>query len=102
MILKNLNQQREPKWNEGTVSEAYYGFFIGTSQGENGDPGSGIFDYYGRFLGISVAKKDFKFDDQEIAEVANHHSDTKIIDVRTIVAISKIVGTDPFLPQQKK
>lgn len=67
------------------------GYYIGTSHGEYGDSGSGIFDFSGRFIGISVAKKSFGFSNLQISaskidfgELADHHPDTKIISAQQI------------------
>ncbi|CAI2349827.1 unnamed protein product [Caenorhabditis sp. 36 PRJEB53466] len=98
--------QREHTWKEGTVAERRVGFFVGSSYGKIDDSGSGIFNYAGHFLGISVAKKSFVFNDCQnmpIAEVADHFSDTKIISSDTILTISEIIGPDAeFDPPKKK
>ena len=62
------------------------GYFLGTSHGEHGDSGSGIFNLDGRFIGISVAKKRFAFSNLQISgptidfgQVADHHPEMQII-----------------------
>ena len=62
-----------------------------------GDSGSAIFNYAGHFLGVSVAKKSFAFNDLQnmsIAEVADHYPDTKIISYVSILAIAGITHRD--------
>jgi hypothetical protein len=67
------------------------GYFLGTTHGEHGDSGSGIFNLGGRFIGISIAKKRFAFSNLQISgpainfeEVADHHPETKIISADVI------------------
>ncbi|CAJ0963571.1 unnamed protein product, partial [Mesorhabditis belari] len=82
-----VDVMRQPFWKEGIVSKKRAGHFLGTSHGESGDSGSGIFDMTGRFIGISVAKRDFDFMNPKVVNgskidyrgVADHHPWTKII-----------------------
>lgn len=74
------------------------GFYIGTSHGELGDSGSGIFESSGHFFGFSIGKKNFAFIDPQnmpIGEVADHQNvETRIIDSDIILGIGQIVGPD--------
>jgi hypothetical protein len=77
------------------------GYFLGTSHGEYGDSGSGIFSLDGRFIGISVAKKRFAFSNLQISgptinyeELADHHPATKIISADVIYAYLEIDDPD--------
>jgi hypothetical protein len=67
---------------------------VGTSHGQLGDSGSGIFDLSGRVIGISVGKKDFKFSKPitsegptvaiNYGEIADHYSDAKLISAEIV------------------
>ena len=78
------------------------GYFLGTTHGEHGDSGSGIFDLGGNFIGISVAKKRFAFSNLQITsgsainleEVADHHPETKLISADVIYAYVNIDDDD--------
>lgn len=77
------------------------GHFPGTSHGEYGDSGSGIFNLDGRFIGISVAKKGFAFSKFQISgptidygELADHHPETKIISADAIYSHLNIDDPD--------
>jgi hypothetical protein len=77
------------------------GYFLGTSHGEHGDSGSGIFSLDGLFIGISVAKKRFAFSNLQISgptinceELADHHPETKIISAEIIYAYLEIDDPD--------
>lgn len=73
------------------------GYYLGTSHGEYGDSGSGIFSLDGRFIGMAVAKKKFSFSNLQtlpsinLGEVADHYADTKIISADGIFCL---LGTD--------
>jgi hypothetical protein len=76
------------------------GFFLGTSHGEYGDSGSGIFNSNGHFIGISIGKKRFAFSNLQIMpleEVADHHPETQIISADAILGYLDIVGPDVSL-----
>ena len=77
------------------------GYYVGTSHGEYGDSGSGIFDMNGRFIGISVAKKSFAFSNIHISgtkidygELADHYPETKIISADAIFTYLNIEDPD--------
>ncbi|KAE9546656.1 hypothetical protein FO519_010132 [Halicephalobus sp. NKZ332] len=100
---------RRPAWKEGIISKRGVGFYLGTSHGERGDSGSGIFDMNGRFIGISVAKKDFAFSNLQISgpkidygELADHHPETKIISEDVILSYLDIEDDPDFLPPEKR
>uniref|UniRef100_A0A8R1EQ79 Uncharacterized protein n=1 Tax=Caenorhabditis japonica TaxID=281687 RepID=A0A8R1EQ79_CAEJA len=98
-----VNSRRELIWKQGIISERRRGFYIGTSHGQAGDSGSGIFDSSGFFLGISVAKKCISFSDREnmpVGEIADHHPDTRIISAEAIFVLSGIVDEE-FEPSKK-
>ncbi|KAI6186907.1 hypothetical protein M3Y98_00186000 [Aphelenchoides besseyi] len=99
-----VSADRQPTWNDGTISEKRVGFFVGTSHGKRGDSGPGIFNSSGYFIGISIGTKDFVFNDLQnlpIAEVAAHHPDTQIINSDVILFAGGIIGSD-FEPPKKK
>ncbi|CAI4224726.1 unnamed protein product [Auanema sp. JU1783] len=84
-----------PTWKGGVACEKFVGYFIGTSWGKNGDSGSGIFNTSGYFLGMSVGKKNFVFQDTSnmpLTEVADHRPDSKIFSSDVILGIAGIGG----------
>ncbi|KAG4080112.1 hypothetical protein HA402_008183 [Bradysia odoriphaga] len=98
-----IDQLRQPKWKDGIVSQYCFGFYVGTSHGEIGDSGSGIFDTSGNFMGISVAKKNFTFSNPfdckiDCSEIADHHPYTKIISGDVVYSALNIgsAGFSPF------
>ncbi|CAB3406282.1 unnamed protein product [Caenorhabditis bovis] len=98
-----VDSYREPNWKHGIISHEKRGFYVGTSHGQVGDSGSGIFDSSGLFLGISVGKKCFSFCDWKnmpVGEIADHHPDTQIISSEVIFAFSGIID-DEFEPNMK-
>ncbi|KAG4073241.1 hypothetical protein HA402_008587, partial [Bradysia odoriphaga] len=66
------------------------GYFLGSSHGEYGDSGAGIFDKGGRFIGISVGKKRFIIASPQdgakidLESLADHHPTTQIISADNI------------------
>ncbi|CAI2340593.1 unnamed protein product [Caenorhabditis sp. 36 PRJEB53466] len=99
-----VSMRREPTWKSGCVSDQMKGWFIGSSHGRNGDSGSAILDNSGRFLGMSVGKKAFCFEDNgkmDLAEVADHFTDTRIISSELIFGIAGIID-DEFQPPKQK
>ncbi|CAD6189454.1 unnamed protein product [Caenorhabditis auriculariae] len=90
-----ISPNRIPTWKDGVVSDRFGGYYVGTSCGQSGDSGSGIFNSSGYFLGMSVGKKVFVFNDSSnmpLAEVANHRPDSKIISSDVILGIAGIGG----------
>ncbi|CAD6190968.1 unnamed protein product [Caenorhabditis auriculariae] len=70
----------------------------------NGDSGSAIIDSSGRFLGMSVGKKSFSFEDtakMPISEVAEHFCDTRIICAQAIFIIAGIIDDECQQPNEK-
>ena len=66
-------------------------FYLGTSYGEHGDSGSGIFNLNGSIIGMSIAKKSFRFSRDQLSgsninfgELADHYSETKIVSAELI------------------
>jgi hypothetical protein len=65
---------------------------VGTSHGQLGDSGSGIFDLSGRFIGITIAKQALDISQEEEAspskqtykKIADHYSDTKLISAKIV------------------
>jgi len=108
-----INQKRGPLWKEGIISKRINGHYVGTSHGALGDSGAGIFNTNGRFIGISVGKKDFAFTKQQLpgpkidyGELADHHPEPKIIPADGILSYLP-VEEDPDVeeadsPREKK
>ncbi|CAD6199934.1 unnamed protein product [Caenorhabditis auriculariae] len=90
-----ISPNRMPTWKDRVVSDRFGGYYVGTSWGQSGDSGSGIFNSSGYFLGMSVGKEVFVFNDSSnmpLAEVANHRPDSKIISSDVILGIAGIGG----------
>ncbi|KAE9550170.1 hypothetical protein FO519_006610 [Halicephalobus sp. NKZ332] len=106
-----VDQKREPVWKDGMISKRRLGCFLGTTHGEHGDSGSGIFNLNGSFIGISVAKKRFALSSLQISgsafdlePVADHHPETKLISADAIYLVLKIDDDDDanYEPFDKK
>ncbi|CAI4225061.1 unnamed protein product [Auanema sp. JU1783] len=92
-----VDSKRELTWNSGVVVEKRRCNFYGTSQGKQGDSGSGLYDDNGRFIGISIRMEDFAFpnlSNMTIQETAYHTPDTKIVSCNMIVFVAGIVDPD--------
>ncbi|CAI2347332.1 unnamed protein product [Caenorhabditis sp. 36 PRJEB53466] len=103
LLRRSPNLGVKPLWKQGIISERRRGFYIGSSHGQVGDSGSGIFDCSGFFLGISVAKKSLAFSDREnmpVGEIADHHPDTRIVSSEVIFGFSGLVDKE-FEPTGK-
>ncbi|KAI6197116.1 hypothetical protein M3Y94_01186800 [Aphelenchoides besseyi] len=96
-VQLGVDHKRGVFWKDGIISVKRVGFYLGTSHGQPGDSGAGIFDDAGHFLGISVAAKTFAFPNLEmmkIDDIANHHPSTKIVNWDVILAFAGIVDSD--------
>ncbi|KAI6187468.1 hypothetical protein M3Y98_00247000 [Aphelenchoides besseyi] len=103
-----VSEKREPVWKDGVVSKMCPGFFLGTTHGEHGDSGSGIFNFDGRFIGISVAKKRFALSSLQISgsafdlePVADYHPETKLISAEVVYSCLDLEDDSNYEPFDK-
>jgi len=96
-----VDQKRDPVWKEGMVSKSCMGHYLGISNGEYVEPGCGIFDTDGRFIGMSAAEMNVDLANLPLSNskvdpgsMADDHYGTEIISADGILSFLSAEDSD--------